>query len=616
VAALVAVTGLGAAAAADWRATRTPVERLLHAVPPRPPRLAVAVLDVCVLALAVASAYQGIVTDAPAGLPLLAPALLALATAIVAARLLLPAVVSAGRSALAGGRLAAGLAALLLARRAAAYRVVPLLAAGGCLFAVAAVDWSDGVAARHTRAEIEVGADRVLTVASGDRERLLSAVRAADPDGSAAMAVVVSADTSGVPVLAVDSTRLRSVSRVATAFDVARLRPPTPAPITFTGESLTLSSSVPATASEPVTVQLTFVVAGTGERTSVRFGPLPGAATAAVPRCRAGCRIVAVELLTGESVTLRELSSGGRPVIAPAQFADPVRWRTALGDVATTVSPAQVDGALLLQQVPSRRIAAPTDGKVYVVDAPVPLPAAVAGGLPEPEVHGTGLVSPFGELAVQIDAIDVPLLPRVGGRGLVVDLEYAQRVAGATPREEVQQVWLAAGAPADVVERLRAAGLTVLAEDSVAGADARQSRYGPAAALRFTLAAGVVNLVVAGLALAVVATVQRRVRTDELMALRQQGVPAPALRRAGRWAALAPAAMGVVVAVCTAIAARMVASSPVPAFTDGWPDPPDAVGAAALALVVAAAVIALAFCAVALLSGRVTERRREANGGR
>jgi hypothetical protein len=70
------------------------------------------------------------------------------------------------------------------------------------------------------------------------------------------------------------------------------------------------------------------------------------------------------------------------------------------------------------------------------------------------------------------------------------------------------------------------------------------------------------------------------------------------------------------VAVCTAIAARMVASSPVPAFTDGWPDPPDAVGAAPLALAVAAAVITLVFCAVALLSGRVTARRREGNGGR
>jgi hypothetical protein len=36
---------------ADWRANRAPVERLLRASPPRPPKLSVAVVEASVLAL-------------------------------------------------------------------------------------------------------------------------------------------------------------------------------------------------------------------------------------------------------------------------------------------------------------------------------------------------------------------------------------------------------------------------------------------------------------------------------------------------------------------------------------------------------------------------------------
>jgi hypothetical protein len=67
--------------------------------------------------------------------------------------------------------------------------------------------------------------------------------------------------------------------------------------------------------------------------------------------------------------------------------------------------------------------------------------------------------------------------------------------------------------------------------------------------------------------------------------------------------------MGVVVAVLTATAARLIDATPLPAFTDGWPAPPTDAATAAVALLASAAVIALMFGAVAALSGGAGGRR-------
>jgi hypothetical protein len=262
------------------------------------------------------------------------------------------------------------------------------------------------------------------------------------------------------------------------------------------------------------------------------------------------------------------------------------------------VSPRTHDGVLALAAVGVGRSRLPADNALYVVDAPIPLPAAIAGGagqLAPPAERGTQTLSPFGDLAVPVTFRGVPLLPGAGTHGIMVDLEYADRVAGAGPHDERQQVWLAPGAPDDIVDRLRAAGLTVLATDSVTRADDRQARFGPAAADRFVLLAGAADLLLAVLALTVVAAVQRRARNAELRAFRQQGVPAGALRAAGRGSALVPAIIAALAAVAVAGVARLITRSAVPVFTDGWPDPDGPSGARALALVAGLLVLLAVF---------------------
>ncbi|WP_433200543.1 hypothetical protein ACQP00_28960 [Dactylosporangium sp. CS-047395] len=213
----VLAAALAGAVLADWRIAGLSVERLLHTAAPRPPKLGTAVVEACVLAVAGAAVYQSLVSGSPIGVQLLAPGLLAASAAILAGRLLVPTATAVGRSALVNGRVTAAFGALLLARRAAAYRMLPLLTAAGCLLVLAAQSWAEVGHARHERAAVEVGGERVLTVAAADRVRLLNAVRAADPDGRQAMAVVAGAGPGGEPVLGAASAAVGPLGSLLSA---------------------------------------------------------------------------------------------------------------------------------------------------------------------------------------------------------------------------------------------------------------------------------------------------------------------------------------------------------------------------------------------------------------
>ncbi|MFB9447199.1 hypothetical protein Dvina_29295 [Dactylosporangium vinaceum] len=639
---------------ADWRLTRAPVQRLLRSAPPRRVPLAAAVLDLAVVALAVAAGYQSAVTgEAPVdgyGLELLTPVLFATAGAVLLTRLLLPPAVAAGRAALAQGRLTGGLTALFLARRTSAYRIVPVLAATACLCGVAAQDWARADAARLHRARAEVGADRVLSVAPVPRDRLLAAVRTADPTGRSAMAVVVSgASGPGPRVLAVDAPRLAAVAAAdipALALDtgpagsgpgggsgagpadgaggaggagradggggaggggaggvVNRLHPPAPAPVAVTGTALELR----AAADRAVTVSLTLAVAGTGETVRADFGTITDIRVyrAEVPACRTGCRLVALDLdgAPGAVLDLTELRADGKVAVDGPGFADPARWRTAIrDDTATGVQRLRGAGGMRLAAIVPAG-GEQVDRHVYAVDAPLPLPVlATTGALREPERSGSRELTVAG-LPVPVRPAISDDLPARGGGVIMVDLEYANRLTtGAAVTGDVDQVWLAAGAPPGLVDRLRAAGLQVIGEDSIAAGRDRLAHLGPAAALRFHLLAAALALLLACAALTTVAAVQRRGRRAEILALRRQGVPAHVLRAAGRWSALAPVALALGIGLVAAACSRRLLRSPVRPFTDGWPvtEPP----VSAVALLAAVAVAAACFAAAALVSGR------------
>jgi putative ABC transport system permease protein len=171
-----------------------------------------------------------------------------------------------------------------------------------------------------------------------------------------------------------------------------------------------------------------------------------------------------------------------------------------------------------------------------------------------------------------------PTMPRVPGSGYLVDLEYADRVADGSGLGDVPEVWLAAGAPADIVDRLTAQGLTIVDDDTVAGVTDRLNSEGPPAALRFQVIAGLIGLLLAAGAFTVVATVERPERAAELGALRVQGLPPRAARAVayGGYAGLALAA--VLLGAAASALAQAVTRRPVPLFIDGWGVLPVAIG--------------------------------------
>jgi hypothetical protein len=152
-------------------------------------------------------------------------------------------------------------------------------------------------------------------------------------------------------------------------------------------------------------------------------------------------------------------------------------------------------------------------------------------------------------------------LPSVGERGFLVDLDYAVARADATTgmpdaTRFGAEVWASDAAPADLPQRLAAAGLTVLQTRTVDGLVDQLGRRAPALAWRLYLLAGVVAAALAlGLVL-LVARLNAGARRHELAALRVTGVSARTLRRGVRREHLAlmglPVLTGFVVGIASA----------------------------------------------------------------
>ena len=170
-----------------------------------------ALIDMLLIAVAVAAIYQARSGRPSDGLAPAAPALIALTVALIAARLLGRAADRGGGAALRSGRLRTGLTALRVSRSPGTDRVFALLVVAVAMFVTAAGGWGAETDAREARSGADLGAARVLTVEAANRTALLYAVRTADPGGREAMAAVRNrADV--LDILEVDTTRLTAVT--------------------------------------------------------------------------------------------------------------------------------------------------------------------------------------------------------------------------------------------------------------------------------------------------------------------------------------------------------------------------------------------------------------------
>ncbi|MEV0719725.1 FtsX-like permease family protein [Asanoa sp. NPDC050611] len=656
-----AVTVLGAilaAAVAERRALAAPVALLMRAVPPRHTGWRYGAVDGVLVILALAGAYEAwsYASRDPAQpgaqstwLALLAPALLALALGVVLARVVVPVAARVAGRALRAGRLGVAFTATELARRPAVPRLTALLTAAVTLFCVAVATSDTTTRSGAERAANEIGADRVLLVTAPSRSALLAATRAVDPDGRFAMAVVAS---QNLGVLAVDATRLATVARwrgdsggVDAAAVAARLRPAAPPLLTVRGAELTLTAAAPRGSA---TVKATLVAAD-GATVTADFGRVTGPRAdrrAKAAGCADGCRLVSFEVVGRGAVPPptqpptpppsqppapppTQSPDGApppaaAPTVAPeypapdavlfsalrgadggidqATFADRSRWRTAVGAGSAPAAVSVTADGLVV--TPGRPI--DSDPYVFVDDTPERLPAIAAGVRGAEFAAGDPHVVAFPGIAVPIAVTGAArAVPRVGRDAVLVDLETADLMSGDLGGGESLQVWATDGAPADLADRLGDHGVAVFGSGTIAALAERYSRQAPPSTIRFQLLAAALMVLLSAGALGVIVAVERRPRTTELAALRQQGLTARTARRAMFGGYLIVAVVALVAGVLTAVPARTVLAAPLSAFPDGWDvlPAPSAVRPGPLLLAAGAAALVFALV-VALASGR------------
>ncbi|MCM4084709.1 FtsX-like permease family protein [Paractinoplanes hotanensis] len=605
-----ALAALAAAVLAQRRQLVSPVATLLRR-PVTAGRHRAITLDAVIVLLAVVSVGQLVITGGSlTGVGLLAPALVMLALALLAGRALLPLVTRYASGALAAGRLGPALAGFQLSRRPGAQRLFALLVATVAVagYATCAID----VAARGrvVQAELGVGASRVLEVEPVYRSRLLHAVRQVDPEGRFAMAAARLRNSDGrEPLgLAVDSTRLTTVPTwpdgAPPAGEVARaLRPEAPAAPTIGGPDLRIKATAGGIV-KGKELRLNVSVSsltGLGE-TLVALGDLrPGEWTykQRVDACDQGCRVNGFQLqvngnvvgVTGE-VTLESVSSDS------AWLKDANRWRMPRhGRISTAPEGLRIEvdepGGL------------PDGAWVQPADTPYPLPVGFAGGDPSGDML-TGL---DGRPMAVTGVFDLPVVPRLGGHASLVDLEYADRLATDAAPALLPEVWLNSHAPADVVERLTAQGLTIRSDTRSAQVLRQLAEQGPALSLWFHLLAGGLAVLLGAFVLVLAAAVDRARRVEDLSALRVQGLRRPTMSRATLWTYPALVGIAAVTGMLTALAGwaatawalPLAGVDPVDLPLPSWPR--------VLVLAGTTVLVLLLLATVALATGRDLRRR-------
>ncbi|MFG1919291.1 FtsX-like permease family protein [Micromonospora sp. NPDC048898] len=551
---VVAFAAIGAAGAlaavllAQARMLSAPVVDLLRRVPARVRGWRATVGDVVAVSIAVAAVVQLRSGGSPSGLALVAPVAGALAAAVLLARVAMLAGAAVGAALLGRGRTAVGLALVQVARQPRFRPLIALLTVAVAMLAFTAAMNELASAAYDDRAVVEVGAPRVVEVDATSRSHLLTAVRKADPEGRFAMAAVVTRTLpdGGAPVLAVDSARLATVAVPHPSYgvslaDVARtIRPAPPGePVLLRGRLLTvvLSTSFDPDLFGGNQPRLAVTVSSAnGTRvvgTGAGIAPGRDGYVLQVPECVAQCRLVKIEVVAQVlwqdlTVHFEELRSGDdgtdTVVLTGTQFADLRRWRGSTRDSEFSAT-GGASPALALQMWERR----PGTAGISVADSPFPLPVHLtrSEGTPLGQAHPYEGVDGAPTTA-RVDGV-ADGLPQLGGAGLIADLEYADRLA-VSGQSGTTEVWLAATAPADVLDRLRAQGLAIVDERTITGVRQDFDRQAPALALRFNLFAALAGVLIGAAGLIAMAAAEQRTRVAMLVALRRQGLSSRAVR--------------------------------------------------------------------------------------
>ena len=531
-------------------------------------------------------------------LSLLVPALLGLAVAVVASRLL-PLACRAvyGYTSRRGG-LAGFLAARQIARRPGGVRTTIVLATSFALAAFAIVAWSVGQANYRLVAGTQVGAATVAVVTAPAGAGLGAIVDRADPTGRKATVVdryvSLGSGTTGDETLAVDPQRFARIAFWSPGFSpqplaalTARLAPPAPPPIRLSGDGIRVmvrvaSLSVPG---EQVSANVT-----TGS-SPVSLGALPQHGTAALTGSLVGCPCVLQSLelaLSGQELTRQPAPVvAGNLTITGIAVHDHGRWQavagTALGSAGDwrEAAPAgHPPDTILAGPGGSAASAGPAglhwqfsgippteDPTLQSVNTPAVLPALIPATLTAGRQGSFSGVGLDGSALLVRPVAPVSAIPGAPADGIIVDRQYAELAAGQNLNQVRQEVWMAAGASGPVEARLRAAGVHIVSQRSAAAAASALERQGPALASVLFLADGAAAAVLAAGAAILGVYLSARRRRYEYAALEASGLRRRTLGRAVLTELTVVVGFGAVVGTITGIGAAAAVLRSVPEFT-------------------------------------------------
>lgn len=633
---LVVLGTLIASAIAERRGRKTPILDMFRQTPPRRRGWRSDVVDVVVLALAIIGIVQGRSGSDPSsgGLVMLTPALVALAVGLIVGRALSPISTRIAGRMVRAGRPTGMLTVTYLARRPGLDRIFALLVIAVALAGNAVVVWHVADSAQDARAEQEVGAHRVMAIRGVSPAQVMAVTHAVDPAGRYAMAAaeLTSGNSPDQSVLAVDSPRLAAVLPSDGPALTRLLRPVAPSGITVTGDLLRLTVDGVRLGAKKTYV-FADLAGSDGVRHYVPFGPLSlGSREYSSPLtgCVGGCRLIGFEpggkaLMDG---TAGPVPAGGVALVLEnlngayaSDFANRYRWRTSFG--IDTIGPAlAIDPNGLAVDLPatdSYADGSSVNAHVFLSDVPVPAPIVIAGKLPDPGFGGIVTIKPFGEALVPVDVAGTrDVLPRLGRAGSYIDLDYALRLNTASEVLSSPEIWLNSDTPASVIAALRSSGLIISRDTTTAAALAIYRDQGPEAGRRFALLIAALGVILAGIALLLVAAVERKPRAAEMTALRRQGVSrrtvAVAVVSGYLWLAGTALAVGfgaVVLDLIVTAGRTREPGSPTDGsmiFADGWQvlSPPSAFGA--VGWLIATVVVGVPILGVAFVAGRQLER--------
>lgn len=562
-AAAAALGGLVAAAAGSVAVLRRGVLEQWRRTSRRPGRRAV-VLETVIVALAIAGIVELRVSGAldgggDGGVAVLTPALVMVAGAVVASRAVSAVARLAFPATRASGAVAAFVSVRQLARRPTGRRTFGVLTVAVALMTFAVSSAAVLAQNRHDRALVDVGASVVVHIVPDSRTE--DRVRAVD-DGRGQVTAVfegstVASTTTGVfdgpatagaspTVLVVDPATFGSVGYWREDFGSAPLadlmRPLSvspPAAPTITGNRIALDV-VATTVPPSLTLAVDLTDAHGNPITATLGGLSEGTRTyTSKVACTAGCEVRRI-YLTRPSVETRPLVTSFTvtdlrgDASSPSPRFDAVSWSPLNPTVALQTRPAETvsvgPGGVRVTIVVSGRPGDRVPGFGAAAGAVTRQPALVATGVVPGGDSNVTVQSPTNDQFPVTPSGRVDIVPRAGDRGIVLARDWA-RAASPTGYSALapNEVWLAAGAPIDTVDRLRAAGAVVTGVDRAANHAQELSRQGPAFASALSIAGGVVSVVLAAAAVVLTLALLARRRIFELSAMRALGIRTPRL---------------------------------------------------------------------------------------